>query len=415
MSPMRVCCPTAPEPRGQPHGSGTKRVIATLVGLLLLTAAAPPPASAAGWPDLSLPAAGKGGGENDAALVVGIESYAALQAVPGAVRNAKDWANYFAQTRNLPFGSYKVLLNDQATLDDIKQAAEDVAAKVKPGGTLWFVFIGHGAPAKNGDDGLLIGWDAKQTAASLYVRSLPQKSLAEILGKGTQARTVMVVDACFSGKRPDGGPLVAGLQPILLAQMAPALGNAVLLLAAGTDQFAGPLPGQARPAFSYLVLGGLRGWADENADGIVTGAEVAKFTQSVLWSLVKDRIQTPEVVGDGSLALATGAREARPDLSAIALAIAQPAGPEATPSPTVHQAGGGNASTVGEVALDFSPKPSSEGPAAVTESSSRWWLWTGVGAVVVGGIVTAVALSTRSSGRDGTCSPGLNGCVVVGN
>ena len=32
---------------------------------------------------------------------------------------------------------------------------------------LWFVFIGHGAPARDGQDGLLVGFDAQQKARSL--------------------------------------------------------------------------------------------------------------------------------------------------------------------------------------------------------------------------------------------------------
>jgi hypothetical protein len=356
-------------------------VTTALVGLVVLATAAPL-ASAADWPELSLPAPGRGGGENDAALVVGIESYAAIQPVPGAVRNAKDWANYFAETRGMPFGSYKVLLNDQATLDEIKEAAEDVATKVKPKGTLWFVFIGHGAPAKDGSDGLLVGWDAKQTAASLYARSLSQKTLAGMLGKGAQARTVMVVDACFSGRRPDGAPLVAGLQPILLAQIAPALSNSVLLLGAGTDQFAGPLPGQNRPAFSYLVLGGLRGWADDNGDGLVTGFEVAKFTQSALWALVKDRTQTPELVGDGNLPLANGAYEARPDLGAIARGSTQPGNP--TPlaeSPRPAQ----SFTTAKQAEQPGKPSPDTDGLAAETAPSSTASNG-GSSALLIGGI-----------------------------
>lgn len=63
-------------------------------------------------------------------------------------------------------------------------------------------------------------------------------------------------------------------------------------------------------------------------------------------------------------------------------------------------------------ALDLRQKPASENPA--TASGSRWWLWTGIGAVVAAGVVTAILLSTRSPERDGTCTSGLDGCIVVG-
>lgn len=63
--------------------------------------------------------------------------------------------------------------------------------------------------------------------------------------------------------------------------------------------------------------------------------------------------------------------------------------------------------------LDLRQAPAEQEGAAAPKSGSRWWLWTGIGAVVVGGVVTAVLLSTRSPGREGSCTPGLS-CIVVG-
>lgn len=49
------------------------------------------PARSQDWPDLSQPAPAVGGGEHDAAVVVGIEDYAFVGPVPGAESNAKLW------------------------------------------------------------------------------------------------------------------------------------------------------------------------------------------------------------------------------------------------------------------------------------------------------------------------------------
>lgn len=65
-------------------------------------------------------------------------------------------------------------------------------------------------------------------------------------------------------------------------------------------------------------------------------------------------------------------------------------------------------------ALDLRQTATSQEGAAAPESSNRWWLWTGIGVVVAAGVVTAVLLSTRSPGRDGTCPAGLDGCIPVG-
>jgi len=336
----------------------------------------------AGWPDLSVPAIGKGGGQNDAALIVGIEKYAFAPAVPGAVRNAKDWGRYFAETRGLPFGSFKVLLDEHATAEEIRQSAQDVAARVKPGGTLWFVFIGHGAPTKDGSDGLLVGADAQQTETSLYARSVPQRELAHMLGKGAQARSVVLVDACFSGLRPDGEPLL-DVQPLVSVRIAP-LANAVMLLAAQSNQYAGALPGAKRPAFSYLILGGLRGWADENGDGIVTASEVVKLAQVALWTLVKDRTQTPELIGDGETVLAENASEAKPDLTTLARSLddagpvavkqlAEPAtlGPSPPPVATTN------------IILPLAPTPAKD-------TRAGFWRTAGLATMVGGGAIVGV-------------------------
>jgi len=67
---------------------------------------------------------------------------------------------------------------------------------------------------------------------------------------------------------------------------------------------------------------------------------------------------------------------------------------------------------VHENSLDLNQHPATQG--AAPGPSSRWWLWTGVGAVVVAAAVTAVILSTRGPERDVSCPSGVNGCLSVG-
>jgi hypothetical protein len=71
-------------------------------------------------------------------------------------------------------------------------------------------------------------------------------------------------------------------------------------------------------------------------------------------------------------------------------------------------------SAVQPEALDLRQRPASQEGVAAPASSSNWWLWTGIGVVVAGGIVTAILLATRSPGRDGNCPTGLDACISVG-
>jgi hypothetical protein len=90
----------------------------------------------------------------------------------------------------------------------------------------------------------------------------------------------------------------------------------ILMTAAKSDQFAGPLPGGARPAFSYLALGGLRGWA-ANEQGQVTASSLVDYIRRTL-SLSRDRTQTPELSTPATAAVVLGkGHEAGPDMAKL--------------------------------------------------------------------------------------------------
>lgn len=289
------------------------------------------------WPDLSSPPKAVGGGEKDAAVIVGAQNYAFVEHVPGAAENADDWQAYLTETLKVPVDRVILLKNDDATVEQMRDAAARAAGRVKDGGTLWFIFIGHGAPSKDGKDGLLVGVDAQQKAQSVYTRSFSRNELLRLLAKGKQARTIVLLDACFSGRTQSGQALVAGLQPLITARsLPPGIDKRLILMtAARSDQFAGSLPGAARPAFTYLALGALRGWAAD-VQGAVTASGIVAYARKVL-SLARDREQTPELSTPATAGVILGGgHEAGPNLAKIERDMTS-AGPnsaaEAAPKP----------------------------------------------------------------------------------
>ena len=283
-------------------------------------AASPAAAAPTGWPDLATSGVAAGGGENDSALIVGLETYDYVPKVPGADANALAWHRYLTQDVGVPVERARLLVGKEATKEAMEKAITEAAQRARAGGRVWFVFIGHGAPAKSGTDGLLLGADVRQTAESLEARSVRQSEVVKSLEQSA-AQPVLIVDACFSGRTGTGAPVVEGLQPVRLAAIAPPA-TAVILAAAGADQYAGPLPGAAKPAFSYLVLGALRGWADGDGDGQVTASEVVTYTNRALAAVVTGREQTAELMGAGAVTLARQGREKGPDLGALARTLA---------------------------------------------------------------------------------------------
>lgn len=302
-------------------------VAASLVCTAPMAAIAAAPPGEATWPDLTTPAAKQGGGAKDAAVIVGVEDYVFAPDIPGAASNAEAWYRHLTSVRGIPPQNLRLLRNDEATLEEMRRAASDAAKVGKSGGTMWFVFIGHGAPSADGDDGLLIGTDAQQTAQSLEARSLRRSELIATLEKGA-AQPVVLIDACFSGRGQQGESLAEGLQPLRVAELE-APKSALVLTAAQSNQYAGALPGKDVPAFSYLVLGAMRGWGDADGNGEVTAAEAVEYSGGVMRSVIKGRSQSPDIGGDASVVLGSAAEQG-PDLAAIVLAGDQSA---ATPGP----------------------------------------------------------------------------------
>lgn len=262
-----------------------------------------------GWPDLSIPAPFQGGGEKDAALIIGISDYAFLSDIPGAAENAKDWATYLTKTRGLDPARVFLLTDGDAYLEPILSKLEAAVASTREGGTLWVIYIGHGYGGQLEDKnhtGFLVGSDAKSDRDTIKSRSLSQDALFKALNKGKQAQTTVVLDACFSGKTPDGNDLVDDDSQVIIISTDPEQSakrqaskkKIVILTASQAEQLAGPLPAARRPAFSYLVLGSLRGWADQdgNKDGNVTIEEIIDYSKQTI--LQRKRIaQTPSFKG----------------------------------------------------------------------------------------------------------------------
>ncbi|MCK6502238.1 caspase family protein [Myxococcota bacterium] len=282
------------------------------------------------WPSLDADLPKAGPFAEDAALIVAIEDYDRVQDIPGARANASAWQTWLRE--GLGLGHVQPLVDGDATRTEILKEAERAAQAAGPGGRVWVIFIGHGAPDPATGDGLLLGADVRQTPDSIAERGVSQQSLLALAG-GRGAPVIAVIDACYSG-RTESGPLMPGVQP-LVPVTARVAAESTLLLAARSDQVAGALPGGSQPAFSYLVLGALRGWADIDGDGAVRAHEVQTYTEQVLSTHLNGRTQSPELAGRAETVLAQLDRpEAAPDIAAI-VAEARLRGPAPLPKAEV--------------------------------------------------------------------------------
>jgi len=270
------------------------------------------------WPDLSTPPQGAPAEPSeDAALIIGIDRYDALPRVQGAADNARDWEKYFLLRRNVAPDRVQLLTDQNATAEAIVARAKALTAKLDEKATLFVIFIGHGAPSDGGKKGILLGADVRPSDASFGSRGVAYDDLRELLKTGKQGRTVMILDACFSGVSNQGKTLLPSVQPVVATNLLTS--SAMTVFSAGSAaEYAGALPGSLRPALSYLMLGALRGWADTDADGKITASEAQEYTSRVLRSLPNNHEQHPQIVTDtDDVLLERGAKERPPSLATI--------------------------------------------------------------------------------------------------
>lgn len=379
------------------------------------------------WPDLAQPPPAQGGGERDTAVIVGISDYAFAPDIAGATANAVAWYRWLTVARGIAPERVQLLRDQEATAEELRAAAKRAAAEGERGANVWFVFIGHGAPARTGDDGLLVGVDAQQTANSLDARSVRQGELLATL-ESSKASPIVVLDACFSGRASDGAELAEGLQPLQVASLAAP--NVALVLSAGqSDQYAGPLPGADRPAFSYLVLGAMRGWGDDDRDGKVTAGEAVAYADGAMRAVLRGRSQTPQLRGRAHGAVLAIATEPGPDLATLtigtpatparnAVASATPAGADVLP-PAEHAA---PPRCLGPSSCAF-PYACVDGACRVSQAKLDDLHRNARRLVIAGGATTGAAalmfavgggLNLRSSDYDSASADAGSGLILVG-
>lgn len=286
-------------------------------------------AATVSWPPVDGPSRAAAVNARDVVVVAGVSRSFVLPPIAGAADNATDWYRFFTG-RGLPVERAHLLRDGDVTKENLLAEVKAARAQLAPGGTFWLVFIGHGAPSPAGDDGLLLGADVQPTIRSVESRGVSQRELLELAGHDG-ATVVAVFDACFSGAASDGSgmPLVPGSQATLPVRRARPAAQQTVLQA--SERVAGPLPGHNRPAFSYLLLGAARGWADANNDATVTLGEAFSWTSQVLTVAVRDRDQRPVLVGPDDVVLSKKVRERGPRLDEMVAAPAverEPADPE---------------------------------------------------------------------------------------
>jgi uncharacterized caspase-like protein len=173
------------------------------------------------------------------------------------------------------------LVNETASKADMEFVVKDkLKGLVKNGDTLYFYYAGHGIPADEAPYLLPYDGDPESPAITAYAVDDLYKDLDQL-----QAKNIIVfLDTCFSGRNgreEKEASLMTGARPGILKVKDPLLlsQKIVALSAAKSNQLSNFYEGQGHGLFTYYLLKGMLGEADENGDGKITMNKLAKYVE----------------------------------------------------------------------------------------------------------------------------------------
>ena len=293
-------------------------------------------------------------------LVVGIDDYAHIEDLRGAVNDARDIGQALA---GIGVDDLTVLLDGDATRARIVAEWRGLLARAERGDTLVLAYAGHGGqepervpgtePGDGKDEALLLG-GFRSVGPGTRERIVDDELHQWFLDAGAQGlRVVFVADACHSGTLTRSlvdprapAPTYRTTPPYTLTGDALALdllglpekaatgevGHGALahvsFLAAAQDHQKVPevaVGGEMRGALSYQFARALRGEADADGDGALRRGE--------LWRFVLENVR----MGSNSQQTPNLEPARRPDEVVLRLAP-PPAAPAATPASAAQDA-----------------------------------------------------------------------------
>ncbi len=275
-----------------------------------------------GFRETSGPARPDGSSRRGRALLIGIERYRQVNSLLGTVNDARAMKGFVSARMGFEESDIKLLLDDEATRDNILRAIEEwLIAGTREGQDVFLYFSGHGsqqgddnADESDGLDETLVPVDATVGEDRIVRGMIADDEIAALLARLSGRRVHVVIDACHSGtsdrgisvdgwrytktpRAPDGAPLRigkaetaapaparrseagegfvsskdAGLSPLDITVWAAVRADQKALV----DEESLSEPGSV---FTRRILWGARdGKADADADGTVTRSELHDY------------------------------------------------------------------------------------------------------------------------------------------
>lgn len=228
---------------------------------------------------------------NTLAVIVANENYKRVPNVPHALNDGIILKKYLERTFGIPKDNIEYL--EDASLNDIKYALGNVAQKCKAFKDQMSVIIyyaGHGVPDEKTNEAYLLPVDGFGTDPSSGIN---MEDFYEDLSQMPAKSVIVLLDACFSGAKRDGGMLMATRGITIKPNIKVPDGKLIVLSATSEDQTAFPIEEQKHGLFTYTLLRKI-----QETNGDITWGELADYVTETVKTRSIDlngKLQTPTV------------------------------------------------------------------------------------------------------------------------
>lgn len=225
------------------------------------------------------------------AIIIANENYKRVPKVPHALNDGIIFRKYLTLTFGIPEENIEYL--EDASLNDIKYALNKVSLKCETSKdqiSLIIYYAGHGVPDDKTNEAYLLPIDGFGTDPK---SGLNMEDFYESLS-GMPAKSVIVLlDACFSGAKRDGGMLMATRGITIKPNMKVPDGKLIVLSATSEDPTAFPIEDQKHGLFTYTLLRKI-----QETNGDITWGELADYVTETVKTRSIDlagKLQSPTV------------------------------------------------------------------------------------------------------------------------
>lgn len=234
---------------------------------------------------------------NTYAIVIANENYKRVPNVPHAINDGMVFKKYLRSTFGIPEDNIEYL--EDASLNDIKYALSNVAQRCeafRDQVSVIVYYAGHGVPDDKTSEAFLLPVDGFGTdpSSGLNLDDF-YASLSEMPAKSV----VVLLDACFSGAKRDGGMLLATRGITIKPKMHVPDGKLIVFSATSNDETAFPIEQQKHGLFTYTLLRKI-----QETGGDITWGELADYVTETVKNRSIDlngKLQSPTVAVSSAL------------------------------------------------------------------------------------------------------------------